>query len=91
MRLNLTLEQSDLEQAITGYVKEKGFPIEGMYMNFDFINGRKGNGTRVEIELTTEKPQEGNGELVESEEFVEPAFIGSTTESSELAGEPLFS
>jgi hypothetical protein len=41
--------------------------------------------------LTTEKPQEGNGELVESEEFVEPAFIGSTTESSELAGEPLFS
>lgn len=66
--MQITLEQDDIEQAITEFLGSQGLDVSRMDINVDLIAGRGGNGHRAEVRLVKQ-------EIKSREEFPTPDVV----------------
>ena len=55
--MQITLGHEDVQKALYEYVKNQGINVEGKTVTFNIIAGRRGNGTKVEVFLTSDSDE----------------------------------
>lgn len=67
MKVQVVLRETELEAAISKYIIEAGYPVDGMQMKINLIKGRTAGSTRAEVDLV---PAGEDSPVVETKETV---------------------
>ena len=53
--MNVTLQDTEIKQAIVNYLDQQGINITGKEVSVLLFSGRKGNGFKADVQITTPK------------------------------------